>query len=256
MSEAPAPPTASDQPQRSRPSLGAQIRAAPVTFSLIAFTSLVFLVQMLAAEIYGGSPLLNWGAKDHRFMQLGQYWRYVTPIVLHVDPLHLLVNMYSLYIIGPPVERPYGSMRFALIYLLTGVGGVAFSLAFSTQPSAGASGAIFGLLGALAAFLYMHRDLTGSAGRGQLRHILLVAVLNLAIGLSPGIDNWGHFGGLLCGAGLAFLLGPQLDIVRHELAPPRLADRRQRSTVLVRGLLATLAVALLAWAALGSPFRG
>lgn len=245
-----------EHPTQRRPTLGDQIRAAPVTFTVIGLTSLIFLGQMLATELIGYDLLLTLGAKEHRAIEAGQLWRYFTPIVLHVDPLHLLVNMYSLYIIGPPVEHPYGPLRYAFVYLLSGLGGVAASLAFSPHPSAGSSGAIFGLLGALAAFLYIHRDFTGPAGRGQLRHIVLVAVINLAIGLSPGIDNWGHFGGLLTGAGLAFVLGPRYRPTWDEDGAPEMKDQRTFGRVWPRALLAAALVALLAWAAVDSPFRG
>lgn len=245
-----------EPPTRRRPSLGDQVRAAPVTFSLIGFTSLIFLAQMLATQLVGYDLLLTLGAKEHRAIESGQLWRYLTPIVLHVGPLHLLVNMYSLYIIGPPVERPYGAIRFGFVYLFSGLGGVAASLAFSTQPSAGASGAIFGLLGALAAFLYIHRDLTGPAGRGQLRHIVLVAVINLGIGLSPGIDNWGHFGGLVAGVGLAFLLGPRYKRAWGQDGVPRLADARPLARVWPRAILAAGVIVALARIAADSPFRG
>ncbi|MDX1600636.1 MAG: rhomboid family intramembrane serine protease [Anaerolineales bacterium] len=245
-----------EHPTRRRPSLSDRIRAAPVTFSLIGLTSLIFLGQMLTTELIGYDLLLTLGAKEHRAIEAGQIWRYFTPIVLHVDPLHLLVNMYSLYIIGPPVERPYGPLRYGLVYLLSGLGGVAASLAFSTHPSAGASGAIFGLLGALAAFLYIHRNYTGPAGRGQLRHIVLVAVINLAIGLSPGIDNWGHFGGLLTGVGLAFGLGPRYRPDWDDEGAPEMKDQRAFGQIWPRALLAAAVVAVLAWAAVNSPFRG
>lgn len=241
---------------RRGPSLAERARAAPLTFGIIGITSFIFLGQLVTSQIFGFDVMLALGAKDHRAIAAGQVWRYVTPIFLHVDPLHLLVNMYSLYIIGPPVERPYGAARFAVVYALSGLGGVAFSLAFSSQPSAGASGAIFGLLGALAGFMYLHRELTGAAGRGQLRHILLVAVINLAIGLSPGIDNWGHLGGLLCGASLAFLLGPRFEVHRRQGLPPRVVDQRPTRRIVPRAFAAAFAILVLAAAASASPFRG
>ncbi len=241
---------------RRGPSFRERARAAPLTFGIIAVTSVIFLAQLVTSQISGFDVLLALGAKDHRAIAAGQIWRYVTPIFLHVDPLHLMVNMYSLYIIGPPVERPYGAARFAAVYALSGVGGVAFSLAFSSQPSAGASGAIFGLLGALAGFMYLHRELTGAAGRGQLRHILLVAAINLAIGLSPGIDNWGHLGGLLCGVALALLLGPRFEVQRQEDLPPRVVDQRPTGQIVPRAFVAALVILLLAAAARVSPFRG
>jgi hypothetical protein len=90
------------------------------------------------------------------------------------------------------------------LYLLSGISGVVFSLAFNRFPSVGASGAIFGLLGALAMFLYLHRGLLGPAGRMQLQQLVVVGALNLVYGaMNPGIDLWGHIGGLAAGAACA-----------------------------------------------------
>jgi membrane associated rhomboid family serine protease len=90
----------------------------------------------------------------------------------------------------------------------------------------GASGAVFGLLGALGVFLYRNRPVFGAMGRRQLQHIAMVALFNLALGLSPGIDNWGHLGGLLYGAGLAWFAGPLLQLAATEADRPRLVDER------------------------------
>jgi hypothetical protein len=155
---------------------------------------------------------------------------------------------------GLSPERPFGSARFLFVYFLSGVSGVSFSLAFSPHPSAGASGAIFGLLGAFAGFLYQHRSLLGPAGTGQLRHILLVAVVNLLIGLSPGIDNWGHLGGLLFGLSLSFMLGPRYEVEWREDGRGALTDRRTWSSIGLRTLIAVLATLGLAFLATVAAF--
>lgn len=218
-----------------------RLQAHPATGGILMVTLLVFAAQAgLSPSILGFDLLLALGAKDNAAILSGQLWRLVTPLFLHVGIPHVLVNMYSLYVIGPAVERPFGPARFLLVYFLSGISGVAFSLAFSPQPSAGASGAIFGLLGALAGFLYQHRTLLGPTGIGQLRHILLVAVVNLLIGLSPGIDNWGHLGGLLFGVSLSFLLGPRFEVDWQEDGSARLIDRRPASALGARFLLALL----------------
>ncbi|MGD2058083.1 MAG: rhomboid family intramembrane serine protease, partial [Anaerolineales bacterium] len=184
------------QPRTRRP---LDFKQFPGTYGLIAFTVLVFFGQFLSESLFRVDWLLQLGMKSGEEIANGQYWRFVTPIFLHIGILHLFVNMYSLYAIGPAVERFFGTARFLAQYLLSGFAGVIFSLAFSPYPSAGASGAIFGLLGSLGAFLYAHRELFGQFGRFQLRQIAIVALLNLGLGLMPGIDNWGHLGGLLAG---------------------------------------------------------
>lgn len=257
----PATPTADEnQPAQSNPPaprqqpIGQRLSQSPATTSIIAVTGLVFIGQVISQQLVGFDLLLAMGAKDNSAILQGQIWRYLTPVLLHVGLAHFFVNMYSLFVIGPAVERPFGGVRFVVLYFLTGLAGVAASLAFSQSPSAGASGAIFGLLGALAAFLYRHRQLLGQAGSGQLRHILLVAVINLAIGLSPGIDNWGHLGGLLAGAGLSFWLGPEYQIQWAKDGLGRMKDQRSWSRVWPRAVLAGLILIALLVAATVLPF--
>jgi rhomboid protease GluP len=244
----PAPPI-----PPARPSVFERLANSPSTAAIILITAIVFIGQTVTHQLYGVDLLLALGAKSNADIMNGQIWRLLTPVFLHVGLLHIGVNMYSLYIIGPAVERPFGSPRFTAVYFLSGVGGVASSLAFSQQPSAGASGAIFGLLGALAGFLFIHRSVFGQAASGQLRQIVFVALLNLAIGLSPGIDNWGHVGGLLVGIGLAFALGPRYQPMWTTPEGGRLVDQQPWSRVWIRAVLATAIVLVLAFLATLSP---
>ncbi len=239
----------------SRPSALDRLGASPATSSFLLVTTLVFGGQFLSQQLLGFDLLLGLGAKSNEAILHGQVWRYFTPVFLHVNLLHLFVNMYSLYVIGPAVERPFGGTRFILIYLLSGVTGVAASLAFSPHASAGASGAVFGLLGALGGFLYLHRELFGSAAVGQLRHIVIVAVINLAIGLSPGIDNWGHLGGLLAGVGMSFLLGPRYERQTNAPELPTVVDRQRGVGLWRRAIAAGAAVVLISLLAALSPIN-
>lgn len=225
----------------------------PGTYSLIVVTVLVFIGQSLSDFLFQIDWLLQLGAKSGEAIAAGQYWRFVTPIFLHIGVLHIFVNMYSLHAIGPAVERFFGTPRFLAQYLLSGFAGVIFSLAFSPFPSAGASGAIFGLLGSLGAFLYLHRDLFGQFGRLQLRQIVLVALLNLGLGLMPGIDNWGHLGGLITGALLAFLVGPSFEIIWLTPDERQVRDKRPWTSSRWYYLLAAVILVLLAAAAVALP---
>lgn len=255
MTDSPTPTSEEQQQTASRPpiprrqSFIERLQSSPATAGLIVATGLVFLVQFISQQIFQFDLLLAMGAKDNQAILRGQIWRYVTPILLHVGLAHFFVNMYSLYVIGPSVERPFGAVRFLVIYALTGLGGVAASLAFSQASSAGASGAIFGILGALAGFLYLHREILGSAGSGQLRNIILIALVNLAIGLSPGIDNWGHLGGLLSGVALSFWLGPRYQVQWSPDGVGRMVDQRKWDRIWPRAALAGLLMVLLLLAA-------
>ena len=238
-----APPARPNTPTtKSRPGL----KQFPGTYSLIAITLVVFLGQFLSIELFQFDWLLEMGAKSGPEILSGEIWRFVTPMFLHVTIPHVLINMYSLYAIGPAVERFFGTARFVAVYLLCGIAGVILSLAFSPYPSAGASGAIFGLLGSLGAFLYLHRGLFGRFGLLQLRQIVLVALLNLGLGLMPGIDNWGHLGGLLAGIALTLFLGPRFEAVWAEGENSQLVDRRPWDEVRVLFIAAAGFIAAIA----------
>lgn len=244
---APTPPAA---PPPAAPSLLDRTRRFPATFALIAVTLLVFAGQWIGQALTGTDLALVYGAKINAALAAGEAWRLVTPVFLHAGLLHVAVNMYSLYALGPAVERFFGHRRFLAVYLLAGISGVLFSLVMSPSPSVGASGAIFGLLGALAAFLFLHRPTFGQLGAMQLRQLVFVALINLGMGLSPGIDNWGHVGGLVAGVGLAWFLGPRFTAQPLPDGRARLLDQRPANQVVIRLALAAAAVLILSLAAM------
>lgn len=197
-----------------------------LTYALIAVNVFVFVAQYIGDTVLGGDLVLFYGAKSNAAIAAGEYWRLVTPIFIHANLLHLFVNCYSLYIIGPQVEIPFGYTRFGLLYLLSGIAGVVLSFALSLHDSVGASGAIFGLVGALAVYLYRHRTRFGEFGRQRLMNLLGIIGLNLFFGLVvPQIDNWGHVGGLVGGALLGWLVGPEFDVEKDFVEAPRVVDR-------------------------------
>ncbi len=244
-------PTSPENGRRPAPrlNLGAQLRAFPITFGTIGITALVFLGQMFTRALLGTDLVLTLGAKVNELILAGELWRLVTPVLIHAGFGHFFVNMYSLYAIGPAVERTFGPVRMLAVYWLSGICGVLFSLAFSPHPSVGASGAIFGLLGSLGTFLYANRATFGALGRSQLRQIVFVAVLNLALGLSPGIDNWGHLGGLVYGAGLSWFVGPLYTLDRTQPEYRRLVDQRPWERVWPMVLAGAALLGVLIWAA-------
>ena len=239
------PSAAPVSPVPAPPSLMQRIRRFPATFGLIGFTLLVFGAQWIGQSLLGEDVVLYYGAKINEALASGEAWRLITPVFLHAGLLHIGVNMYSLYALGPAVERFFGRGRFLAVYLLAGISGVLLSLVMSPNPSVGASGAIFGLLGSLAAFLYLHRATFGQLGAMQLRQLVFVALINLGLGLSPGIDNWGHVGGLVAGAGLAWFIGPRFATHVMPDGRPRLVDQRPKRQILIRLALAVAAVLVL-----------
>ncbi|CAA7033407.1 unnamed protein product [Microthlaspi erraticum] len=166
-------------------------------------------VIMYIAQVASNGKVLTWGAKVNSLIDRGQLWRLATCSVLHANPMHLMINCYSLNSIGPTAESLGGPKRFLAVYLTSAVASSAMSYWFNKAPSVGASGAIFGLVGSVAVFVMRHKKMVRS-GNEDLMQIAQVIALNMALGLvSRGIDNWGHIGGLLGGTAMAWLVGPQ-----------------------------------------------
>jgi rhomboid protease GluP len=152
-------------------------------------------------ELHGGSTntstLIKYGAKVNPLIYEGEWWRFITPVFLHIGFLHLAMNTLALYYLGIAVEKIYGNLRFLFTYLFAGVTGFIASFLYSTNLSAGASGAIFGCFGALLYFGAINPKLFS---RTMGRNVMIVLILNLVFGFSStGIDNAGHIGGLIGG---------------------------------------------------------
>jgi rhomboid protease GluP len=171
----------------------------------LAVNVIVFVFQLATQGPNGGDEILARGILSPLDIAHGEWYRLITPMFLHLNTVHIAVNSMSLYFVGPNVEQAFGTRRFVLIYLVSGfIGNVAsYALGSCLIPSAGASGAIFGILGALAVFTYQRR--TNAMMNAIFRNILFWIGLNVVITLSvPQINIWAHFGGLAGGAVLAF----------------------------------------------------
>lgn len=192
---------------RSRPG------QVPVTVALVGANVLVFVLMLFAGAGWWHTTngvQLAWGANFGPATQDGQWWRLLTAQFVHFGILHLGMNMWALWDVGRLVERLYGRTRFLLLYLASGIVGNVVSLVVqgNAAVSAGASGAIFSLYGALLVFLWRERRQVHPAEfRWIFGGALLFTVLILGMGfVVPGIDNSAHGGGLLAGAVLGRLL--------------------------------------------------
>ncbi|OGO18229.1 MAG: hypothetical protein A2Z14_15765 [Chloroflexi bacterium RBG_16_48_8] len=238
-----------------RPTFRQLFRRFPAAFSLIGITVLIYIAQELSILLLGDDLVIYFGAKINEAIYAGELWRFITPLFVHAGIWHIFVNMYSLYVLGPTVENFFSTPRMLVVYFFSGVTGVVFSLAFSPVSSVGASGAIFGLLGALGTFLFLHRESLGHTGRAYLRQIVIVALLNLGLGLAPNIDIWGHLGGLLAGCALAWFLGPRFQVSWFSNdEPAKLIEQRPWREVWPRTIPAATAIVLLAYLATLSPY--
>jgi membrane associated rhomboid family serine protease len=161
-----------------------------------------------------GDELLALLALDKVAVANGELWRLWTVTLVHApltqNPLHLLFNMYALWLAGPMVERLYGRWRFLVFYLVFAAGGSLMSFAFSdAQFGVGASGAIFGLFGLLFISQRVHRPVLDGQSRAFMSQLGGLLVINLIFGIVvPNIDNMAHIGGLIAGAWIGFLFAP------------------------------------------------
>lgn len=188
-----------------------------ITYALIAINIIIFLLMYI---IGNGSEdtrtLVDFGALSKVLVQYGEYYRIITCAFLHIGILHLLCNMYALYVLGKDIESFYGRYKYIFIYLISAVIGSLTSLTFMDEYtiSAGASGAIFGLMGSLLYFGYNYRVTLNNSINKQ---ILPIIFINLLFGfMSSGVDNFAHLGGLLGGYIASMVVGVKYKTSKGE----------------------------------------
>lgn len=174
-----------------------------ITYVLIGILVLIYLFGLFTRN---SDSLINMFAVYGPYIRrYHEYYRLITGTFLHADIFHLLSNCYALYIIGSQVESFYGKNKFLLIYFFSAITGSLLSITLSNNASIGASGAIFGLMGAILYFGYYYRVYIGATWK---QSILPVIALNLIIGfVIPGIDYFGHIGGLIGGVLISMAVG-------------------------------------------------
>ncbi|NOK58417.1 MAG: hypothetical protein GFH27_549279n223 [Chloroflexi bacterium AL-W] len=197
-----------------------------VNVIIFAIPWLLDLAGIRLGNFTVSQAIREFGAKSNADIAFnGEYYRFLTAMFLHGSLLHMLFNGFALYSIGPETERVYGTARFVVLYFIAGFAGGVASYAITPNPSVGASGAIFGMIGALAVFFYIARGVLGQMARDQLGGLITVIVLNLFIGFSvPNIDNMGHIGGLIGGAVVGWFLAPRFEIDQMQY-PPKVVRR-------------------------------
>jgi rhomboid protease GluP len=210
-SETPQPVT----PPQPPPVSVALPQSAPyVTYTIIGITVFVYLLQLVTQFI----PVIGFDLpaalfiKSNALIQSGQVWRLFTPALLHGSITHIGFNMYALYIFGIGLEHHFGHNRFLLLYVLGAFSGNVMSFLFSDANSLGASTSIFGLIGAQGILLYQNRRMFAGQFSKAIQNVIFIVAINLFLGLSPGIDNWGHIGGLVGGLMFTWFAGPVWEI--------------------------------------------
>ena len=174
------------------------------TYVLMVINILVFMYMVLYDKY---EYFIHGFASNHLYVKNGEFYRLFTSMFLHFDYMHLIFNMYALFSIGPQVERYYGKRRFLFIYFVSGLFGSLFSTLFMGDNSygAGASGAIFGLLGSVTYFTYYYRATINGLMRSSIMPVLFA---NLFLGMMiPGISLSAHIGGFIAGLLSSMLIG-------------------------------------------------
>mmetsp|Transcript_44324 Transcript_44324/g.76592 ORF Transcript_44324/g.76592 Transcript_44324/m.76592 type:complete len:357 (+) Transcript_44324:89-1159(+) len=178
---------------------------SPATMLTIIITVAGFLMQQ--SDPY----LLMRGAKYAPLIRRGQYYRLLTPLFLHGNMAHLFTNMFSLNNVGPAVEKLFGSRLFFVLYGLSGIGGNIASMYYgdSRAIGIGASGAVFGMTGLIAAHLLKNRRIMGTRAEAGLKSVQNTLIINAVYGYANrGIDNTAHIGGFLAGLAMGYVFGP------------------------------------------------
>jgi len=233
IQDAPQPP-----PQAVRVTLP---QSAPyVTYAIIGVTVFIYILQLATQFLIQVDLPVVFFLKVNELIREGQFWRLLTPALVHGSITHIGFNMYALLSFGTGLERHFGHKRFLALYVLGAFTGNVMSFLFVSNNSLGASTAIFGLLGAEGIFLYQNRTLFAGQFKSAIGNIIFIAAINLfIIGSLPNIDNWGHIGGLLGGTMFAWFASPLWAI--EGIQPMlQLADKRSDRDVVTGAILVLL----------------
>lgn len=210
-----APTSIEGAARHSRVRRYSQLRNAPAVIVLIVLNAIAFLIEISVGNLNDAEVLHRVGALEpYAVVVQGEYWRLFTALFLHGGFTHLLFNIFALYILGPPLERSIGTIRFAVCYLISGLassaGVVGLAVVGFVQVGqlVGASGCIMGIVGAWAGFLVRHRH--APQAKQRLGNIVLIIVIQVAFDLStPQVSMAAHLCGLIAGFFLGLILAPR-----------------------------------------------
>jgi membrane associated rhomboid family serine protease len=196
--------------------------AEPLPLPFVSLSMLTLIIVIFLAMLHVGQGDVTrvahlFGDKENDLIRAGEWWRLITPLFLHGGWGHLIANGLTLLMLGIPMERIYGPRKFFLIYMLAGITGNLFSFCFSTVPSLGASGALYGLMGAGLVFPLRFKDRIDPRARKEiLTQLGRAALINIGINFLPELhlDRMAHLGGIL-GGGLAALVWMP-DVLEEE----------------------------------------
>lgn len=221
-------PPISEEPDPPDADAEAAVELEPLPFPIVSVLMLLIITALFLVMLKMGQGDVRrvaylFGDKENDLIRAGQWWRLITPVFLHGGWEHLLANSLTLALLGMPMERIYGSRKFFLIYMLAGIAGNVSSYLFSPATSLGASGALYGLMGAGLVFpLRFKRFIDPRARKAFLTQLVWAAGINLSLNFWPNtglhLDKFAHIGGMI-GGGLAALIWMP-DVLEEEPALP------------------------------------
>lgn len=226
-----------------------------MTALIVAVNVLVFVLLSLTGGAEDSVNLYRWGAKFGPAIQAGDWYRLISPVFLHAGLFHIAANTFALIIFGPRLEQEFGSLAFVATYIVAGVCGVAASYLVSPVLSVGASGAVFGMIGAYGVYLVRNRREFGGQVNSVILNLIFILAVNIVFGLLwPGIDQAAHMGGLIAGAAMAFVASPRKVIEIEDdfmlfgapIVRTRFA-RATRSNILLAAAAGVLVAIVISW---------
>jgi membrane associated rhomboid family serine protease len=193
-----------------------------------SWVSRIILANVVAYAVQTINPgFTQWGVKlSDKILRGEELYRLVSPVFLHGSIYHLFTNMYSLNNVGKTCEQMFGPGRFLVSYLAAGAAGNLLSAMKSPNPALGASGAVFGVMASFYVFLNRHEWLLGRQGKAYSDAVTQTLMINMVLGyMNPMIDNWGHLGGAIGGAAMAYYFGPRLFLAELPNGGTTIVDK-------------------------------
>lgn len=196
-----------------------RVKESPIVFLFVAINVAVFFIELRRGALHDPIAMRRLGALDYsEVIGDGEFWRLLTALFLHYGLVHLIFNLFALYILGPPLERTIGSFRFAVTYLVSGIGSTAGVVALTVlkivQPAEliGASGSVMGIVGAWAGFLVRHRH--AWQAKQRLLNILMIIGIQVAFDIStPQVSTSAHLCGLVTGFLVGLYVSPRKRVI-------------------------------------------
>ncbi len=240
--------TSEPQPSAPAPRIRLPLTRPRVVYGLLGLIAVAFVLQTISGGSTNTAALARLGAQVNLSVAQGEVWRLLSAMFLHIGLMHLAFNSWALFSLGRDIEAFYGALWFVAIYFIAGLAGnVVYYLLGGWVLSAGASGGVFGLIGAEVAFFLRNRTLFGKFGRERLSTLAVLIGINLVFGFTvQGINNYAHIGGLLAGLALGFMLAPRYEAAWMLVGAQPVGMLRDRRTLAVRLLAVVLALGLLA----------